>query len=845
MTSSAARFRRALLAAALGLWPLCPAAAQTGAPPPPVAAPTGPPAAPAPPKVSAETKALRAQLDSTKIQLDQETATLRRANLSSAELQDLRQRVEPLAERLRGIAATLSPRLEDAKARLAQLGPKPAGSDESADVARDRAEREGAVAEYDETLRLASALALEAEQITTQLSDRRRSNFTRALFERSSGVLGAGLWRQAAQNLPRDLMAMRTVAMDVADRVRRDANLPTLTMMALALGAALALHVGRRRIVPRLIRREPAEGEVPRRRLLRSALAVLLVETLPALAGALLLYGAMEVSGLFPARVQPTLTAVLTGITFVAFVRALAEAILAPERPAWRLVKLGETAAGRTFAFAVTFATVLAAGKVVEAAFQTIAAGLPLTVLTRQTFAVAEALILAELLRRFATAETIEEECLGPYVPSEPEVGGPIRIVGWILTGAVLLAALGGYVAFASFLVDQLVWIAILLSLLLLAIALADEFIGGTLTGSTRIATALQANTGLRRRQVEQIGVLLNGVARVVLILVAALLALAPWGVESVDLVSSVRAAIFGFKVGDVTVSLSTLVFAILIFGIGFIATRIVQRWLEMTFLPTTELDAGLRNSISTAFGYVGFFAAASFAFSYLGLGLDKIAIVAGALSVGIGFGLQSIVNNFVSGLILLWERPIRVGDLVVVGDGEGHVRRISVRATEIETFDRSTVIVPNSNLISGVVRNRVRSDRSGRVVIPVGVPHNQDPSRVAQLLLSCGQGHADVLAEPAPKVFFKKIGDASLDLELVCVVADVNFQGKVQSELNFSVFKCLVDEGVLPPPGPGATTVLGLEPVQTALDHIAAAIAREPARGQDAPPPREDVKPA
>ena len=114
----------------------------------------------------------------------------------------------------------------------------------------------------------------------------------------------------------------------------------------------------------------------------------------------------------------------------------------------------------------------------------------------------------------------------------------------------------------------------------------------------------------------------------------------------------------------------------------------------------------------------------ASIAFTYLGLSLERLTIVAGALSVGIGFGLQSIVNNFISGLILLWERPIRVGDLVVVGDGEGYVRRINVRSTEIQTFDRSTLIVPNSNLISGIVRNRVRNDRVGRVLVSVpGAP--------------------------------------------------------------------------------------------------------------------------
>ena len=163
---------------------------------------------------------------------------------------------------------------------------------------------------------------------------------------------------------------------------------------------------------------------------------------------------------------------------------------------------------------------------------------------------------------------------------------------------------------------------------------------------------------------------------------------------------------------------------------------------------------------------------------------------MAGALSVGIGFGLQSIVNNFVSGLILLWERPIRVGDLVVVGDGEGYVRRINVRATEIETFDRSTVIVPNSNLISGVVRNRVRSDRTGRVIVPVRVPRTADPVRAAEMIADCALAHAEVMSEPPPRVLFKKIGDTSLEFDLVCFVDEIEVAGRVSGGLMFRVWR-------------------------------------------------------
>ncbi len=224
----------------------------------------------------------------------------------------------------------------------------------------------------------------------------------------------------------------------------------------------------------------------------------------------------------------------------------------------------------------------------------------------------------------------------------------------------------------------------------------------------------LKAGVGLRSATLDKISVISVGLLKLLLIVVALALVLAPWGLESTDILVSLQAAFFGVQVGGVTISLSTIAIGVFVFALGIGATKAMQGWLENQFLPTTSMDPGLRNSITTAAGYVGFTAAVAIAVSAVGLSLERLTLVASALSVGIGFGLQSVVSNFVSGLILLWERPIRVGDQVVVGDVEGIVKRINVRSTEIATFDRATVIVPNSNLISGVVRNRVRNDRTG-----------------------------------------------------------------------------------------------------------------------------------
>ena len=181
----------------------------------------------------------------------------------------------------------------------------------------------------------------------------------------------------------------------------------------------------------------------------------------------------------------------------------------------------------------------------------------------------------------------------------------------------------------------------------------------------------------------------------------------------------------FGFRVGGLTVSVGSILSAVVLLLIGIFVTRMLQGWLERNFLPRTRLDPGLQNSVSSLFGYSGFIIAIFISLAELGIDLQKIALIAGALSVGIGFGLQSIVSNFVSGIILLAERPIRVGDRVVVKNEEGIVRRISVRATEIETYDRASVIIPNSELVTGVVKNWTHSDTVGRINLKIGVAYN------------------------------------------------------------------------------------------------------------------------
>lgn len=803
-------------------------------------APKPPIVLPEPPK---EFKEVRAKLDQAKAQLDKDEKELANPDLSAVDLTRIRDAVQTVSDEVRDIVGRLDDPLASAKERLTQLGAKPKDGEESADVAQQRAEREAAVNRIDETQRLARSLVVQGDQIIDRVSNRRRASFAKDLFNRTQPLLSPSLWTKVMADIPRDTRSLQSAFSDIGLLFSRNGSIGNLLVLGLAFGISVALYFGRRNIAPRAARRDEGKTEPSRRAMLLGAWRVILVGTVPAVAGSYAVYYALDETNLLPSRLLPVAGMILWGLAFIAAVEALCDGLLSPDKPNWRPAPVSDSAATRLKLLAVGIATIAVVVKSVEALNSGISAALPISIATRGIGALATALILAIGLHRFADTEDEEEACFGPYVPTKTTtgIGGPARLLGWIAVAVIGFAALGGYVALATFLIDQMIWTASVLVLLYLLVQSVETFLGKALTDGSRLATALQANTGLRKRSLNQISVLGTGAARVVLILLAALLILAPWGLDSTDIVSSMRSAFFGFQVGGVTISLSSIVLGIGVLAIGVIITRAIQRWLDQTYLPATDLDAGLRNSISTVAGYCGFLLSLALAFSYLGLSLEKITIVAGALSVGIGFGLQSIVNNFVSGLLLLWERPIRVGDQVVIGDSEGIVKRISVRSTEIQTFDRSAVIVPNSNLISGIVKNRVRGDRTGRLSLLVNVLRNQDPVKAAELITGCADAHPNVVRDPPPRVVFRKIGDTFLEFELLAWISDVSLGLKVQTDLNFAVFKTLTEAGLIPPLGPGSSvvTIQGLDGMQDAMGEIAKTFVRpnpDAAKGPQAP---------
>ena len=819
-----------------------PAAAPAPAATAPVsrdATPAVAPAKPAAPKPAPPAKPdeVQQKLDAWKVEIEQVAAGIAREGQTDRHLADLRERAERIREQARALIETESPVQASLEARLKQLGPAPQAKDdepppvEAEAVKAEREEQQKLLASAEGRIKQAQLLVLRAEEITRTIGDRRRDRFTRELIERSRSALDPSMWFEALQSLPGTANGLRILVGDWLSLMAARGFETALAVGSVILALVIALFAMRRRLI-QVTDRDPDIVDPPRLRKSAVAAGIVALNVAVPVIGLSGIAGALQLFELNPDRVSQALEALVLGVGAAAAVYGVALALFAPAKPQWRLAAIGDGPATRLVGLSVVLAVTHGVGIAVGRLMSVLAAPVAEVIVFAGFFAVVDAVIVMAALKAAARALAPED---GVVIPAATEGPAPSLIwrwivpLGWIVSIAAVAAAVVGYVALASFLATQLVRAGVVLGALYILLQLADEAILATFHERTRLGALLTRSMGFGRETVEQIGVVLSGALRLLLIVLAALMILAPVGVTSQDVVADAKLAFFGVEIGGFTFSLSTILTGLVFLIVGIAVTRGIQGWLDERLLPRTRLDVGLKNSIRTAFGYVGYVLAVMLAFSVVGLDLKNLAIVAGALSVGIGFGLQSIVNNFVSGLILLAERPIKAGDLVEIGSEKGFIRKINVRSTEIETFDRASLIVPNSSLISGNVKNWMHRDLTGRCVVNVGVAYDADPEKVREVLLNCATAHEKVLSFPTPSAFFVNFGDSALEFRLVCTVGNVTDAFAVESDLRFTIVSHLREQGIDIPYAQRDIHIRQLDDLRDLMDGLLAGRRGEP----------------
>lgn len=278
---------------------------------------------------------------------------------------------------------------------------------------------------------------------------------------------------------------------------------------------------------------------------------------------------------------------------------------------------------------------------------------------------------------------------------------------------------------------------------------------------------------------------------------VAILTLLAVWGVSVDILLNNVKSFLIGFNIGGIHISITSILLGIITLLISLFLFRMLKSSFVSGSLSKIEMDEGVKNSLLSLLGFVGLIFSVILAIAVMGGSFASLAIIAGALSFGAGLGLQNMVSNLVAGLTILFERPIKIGDWVVINNQEGIVKKINMRATELETWSKANVIIPNADILSKSLINLTYSNRLGRVEIKVGVGYDSDIELVKKTLVEIAQSNKNVLQTPAPAVAFNDLGDSSLSFQLNCFTANVFNRGGIADDLREKIINRFKELGI------------------------------------------------
>ncbi|WP_419911206.1 mechanosensitive ion channel domain-containing protein [Hoeflea sp.] len=746
------------------------------------------PEAQAPSYSSDDVKAARKEVDGAGSELESFKGKEESALNDDLRLLELQQRLEDIAASMEQIYAELQPRLESIRAREEELGEPPAEGepeepqqlkDERAKLAADRAEVNAEIGEV-------QAVADQARKLAEEVAGVRRTLFRQTLLGRSD--LSAENLKAVGHALNREVSELLSKITSWIVFTWSFERRQFLSALSLTLLLGLLFVYGEYRLFSRFTQHDRDEDKPSGFAKYTYAFWSTLLPTVGLAIFTSLFVFFLNNFNVLRGDISKLLTSFFQFVVILFFVGRLASAVLAPKHPRWRLVNVSNGGARVLWWLIIAMTFVNAFDYLAGSVSDVLQSPVILTIARSLVAAVIIGILLV-ILSRIRPMRT-ESGGHGAWPRS---VSIPLLVLGI----ALIILPVFGFVGLARFIATQVIVLGALLVTMYLGFLAANAVSEPKDFTSSALGQMLSNRLGLGEIAVEQIGLLCGLLIYVFVLVFGIPVIFLVWGYHIRDIQGWAASSFSEFTIGSVTISLSGIFLGLVVFAVGYFISRWFQRWLDNNIMRRSRMEDGLRDSVRTGIGYLGIIIAAVIGLSVAGLNLSNVALVAGALSVGIGFGLQNIVNNFVSGLILLVERPFKVGDWVVTGTTQGFVRHISVRATEIETFQRQSVIVPNSEFINTPVSNWTHRNRLGRAEIAVGVSYDSDPRQVMAILEEIGNSNDLVLRNPAPFVVFTDFGASSLDFELRVYLSDVLQSLTVATEMRTKIFERFREEGI------------------------------------------------
>ncbi|WP_167456005.1 DUF3772 domain-containing protein [Buttiauxella izardii] len=756
---------------------------------------TGQTATEEPAKVNASTAlpALQKRLDALK-----QRVSAAKMDKQFTSLNDDAQKLASEADKL---AVALAPQLTQIQAQLDVLGPAPAPGTlaETPQVVSQRKQLNNSKTLLTTQIEQTKAISVGAQNLSSQISGLRRDALKTQIALNTGSILGEKFWSPVVSYSDKDAERFGDFGTQVSNAWDQawseEWRLGTGIYLLLALGIGL---LGRRGldspmnwILPRWL---------PQGRFRRSFLACFTT-----LSTTLTLGISMQLLCYIFTRLPDTSALInefaeqLVELTyFSAVIAGLGIALLSNNHPSWRLPGIADPIAKTLATFPILLATFIFIFGIIEQLNALVGASIAATLFGNGLSALLVALncliapIRVNRIRRKMRAD-------GEQTEARSTVAGLIHLVISLTAFVILLALLIGYIPLARFVTFELLWIGLVVSSLYLLIHFVVDLCEAVFSPSTQSGKILKSTLSVNDRHLSLAATLFSALGKTTLLIMAAVALLnGTFGTTTpMELLTKIADMWGGKGLEGMNIIPAHALNAVLCLVVGWYVLRSTRRWLDNDFLPKTNMDRGLRASLVTLFTNVGYVLIIMLTLSMLGIEWNKLAWIVSALSVGIGFGLQEIVKNFISGLILLTERPVKVGDLVSISGVEGDIRRINVRATEIQLGDKSTVIVPNSQLISQNVRNATMGNAQGVATIALTFPLDIDPEQVRNLLLEAYNLHESILENPKPSVSFKELGPTGIVLSVTGYVNSPRMVSSTRSDLLYEILKMLRAAGV------------------------------------------------